>query len=242
MDYKHIRCAQQGKIWILTINRPEQTNKLSIQTMNELVCALKEAEGDEDCRVVILTGEGEYFCNGGELGDYQRQSSMEIRNFGESFINLHLAITGLSKPVIAAVQGHALGGGFNLVEACDLAVASEEAKFGVPEINSGLAPMMALTGVSRTLGRKGAMELSFLGESITAQKAREIGLVNWVCPQEEVLERAREIAQRLAGFNATAINLCKKLYQRIGAAEYRRELEQGLDMLVTLLKSADAGQ
>src|SRR5690554_3814814 len=102
MDYKHIRCAQQGKVWILTINRPEQTNKLSIQTMNELVSALKEAEDDEDCRVVILTGEGEYFCNGGELGDYRRQTSMEIRSFGESFIDLHLAITGLSKPVIAA--------------------------------------------------------------------------------------------------------------------------------------------
>ena len=84
MDYKHIRCAQQGKIWILTINRPEQTNKLSIQTMNELVCALKEAEGDEDCRVVILTGEGEYFCNGGELGDYQRQSSMRLETLGRA--------------------------------------------------------------------------------------------------------------------------------------------------------------
>jgi len=242
MDYKNIRYAQQGNVGLLTINRPAQTNKLNIQTMNEMVLALKKAEDNGDCRVVVLTGEGEYFCNGGELGDFRHQSSMEIRKFGESFIDLHLTITGLSKPVIAAVQGHALGGGFHLVEACDLAVASEEAEFGVPEITSGLAPMMALTGVSRTLGRKGAMELAFFGQTISARKAQEIGLVNWVCPRGEVLVRANEIAQSLAGFNATALNLCKKLYQRIGAAQYRREMEQGLDMLITLLKSGEAGQ
>lgn len=242
MNNINICCEQQGKIRLLTINRPEQTNKLNVQAMDELVLALKQAERAEDCRVVILTGQGEFFCNGGELGDYRRQSSMEIRDYGESFIDLHTTITGLSKPVIAVVQGHALGGGFNLVEACDLAIASEEAEFGVPEINSGLAPMMALAGVSRILGRKGVMELSLLGGSITAKEAQEIGLVNWVCRREEVVERAKEVAERLANFNATAINLCKKLYQGIGAAEYRRQMEHGLDMLVTLLKSKDAGQ
>jgi|LSQX01.1.fsa_nt_gb enoyl-CoA hydratase len=241
MDYINTRFEAQGKICILTINRPEMNNKLSIQAMNELVTALKQAEKDDDCKVVILTGQGDYFCNGGELGDYRKQDSMQIRRFGDSFIALHTTISGLAKPVIAAVQGHALGGGFNLVEACDLAVASEEAEFGVPEINSGLAPMMALTGVIRTLGRKGAMELSLLGTSISAHKAKDIGLVNWVCPKDQVLEQAIETATKLADFNSTAISLCKKLYQQLGAADYMSQMENGLSMLVALLKSEEAG-
>lgn len=240
MKYENVLTENINEVHLLTIHRPAASNKLNIQCMEELSDALKAAEADHLCRVIILTGSGEYFCGGGDLGDYRAQSSMQIRDFGKSFIKLHLTITGLSKPVIAAIQGNALGGGFNLVEACDLAVASEEAVFAVPEILSGLAPMMALTGVCRSLSRKGAMELALLGEAITARWALEIGLVNRVCEKEKVLEKSLEFAQKLAQKNPTAVSLCKKLYGELDAAGYERQLECGLNMLVALLKSEDA--
>lgn len=232
----------QDRVAILTLNRPEAGNKLNIQCMDALADALREAEADPGCGAVILTARGEVFCGGGELGDYRGKSAMEIRRFGGSFIKLHTTIVRLVKPVIAAVQGDALGGGMSLVEACDLAVASEEASFGVPEIKSGLAPMMALTGVRRLRARKGCLEMALLGESVSAARAQEIGLINWVCPQSEVLDLARAIAGRLAANNPTALALCKKLYAQADALPYERQLDAGLDTLVALLKSEDAAE
>ena len=230
----------QENICIMTINRPESRNKLSIACMEEMSEILRSAEGESNCRAVILTSAGEYFCNGGDLGDYRVQSSIDIINFGSSFIKLHNTIINLSKPVIAAVQGHANGGGLNLVEACDLAVSSRHATFAVPEIRTGLAPMMAMAGLSRVLPRKGCMELSLLGESITAERALEIGLINRICEKEYVIDEAVKLANRIAERNPTAVALCKKLYSKTDAIAYNQKLEYGLNMLVSLLKSEDA--
>jgi enoyl-CoA hydratase/carnithine racemase len=242
LTYSSILVAAEGSVRVLTINRPAQTNKLSNQCLDELVHALEAAEAAPDCRVVVLTAAGEYFCNGGELGDFRTQSPMEIRAFGDRFVKFHTTIVRLAKPVIAAVQGHAHGGGSNLVEACDLAVASSEATFAVPEMNFGLAPMMALAGLTRVLSRKGVMEWALLGEAIPASKAAEIGLVNWVCKPEEVMAKAMAVANRLSRSSPTAIAACKRLYYEADALSYQRQLECGLSMLVTLLKSEDAAE
>ncbi len=232
----------RNRVAILALNRPEAGNKLNPEIMSALTEALGESEADPGCGAVILTARGEVFCGGGELGDYRQKSAVEIRRFGESFIRLHTAITRLAKPVIAAVQGDALGGGLSLVEACDLAVAVKEASFGVPEIQAGLAPMMALTGVRRFRSRKGCLEMALLGESLSAARALELGLVNWICPRNEVLDRALTIAGRLAAANPTALALVKKLYAQGDALPYERQLEAGLDTLVALLKSEDAAE
>lgn len=242
MGYQYIRSEKSGKVCILTIDRPEQANRLNIGCMDELCKALGEAEADPDCGAVVLTGAGSYFCNGGELGDYRSQSSVEIGRFGKSFIRLHLAICKLDKVVIAAVQGDVLGGGVNLLEACDLAVASDEASFTMPEMSVGIAPMMALTGLSRVNSRKGAMEMALLGKPISAVKALDMGLVNWVCPRSEVVGRAVELAEEIAGRNPVAVAMLKKLYGQIAAPDYERQLENGLSMLVALLKSRDAAE
>jgi len=236
-----IRETQNG-ISILTLNCPEQSNKLNIPVMRELTDALLAADHDLACRVVVLTGKGEYFCGGGDLGDYRTQSSVAIRQFGEAFIELHMTIVKLSKPVIAAVQGHALGGGLNLVETCDLAVAAEDAEFGLPEMRFGIAPMMALTGLNRVASRKGVMEMALLAETVSAQKARSMGLINWVCAKDSVLTSAVTIAQKLTTGNPVAIALCKRLYYEADALNYQKQLENGLHMLVALLKSDDAAE
>ena len=242
MASQTVQKEMKDRVAILSLNRPEAENKLNIEIMRALAEALRENETDPGCGAVILTARGEVFCGGGELGDYRHKSAVEIRRFGDSFIMLHRAITRLAKPVIAAVQGDALGGGLSLVEACDLAVASEEASFGVPEIKAGLAPMMALTGARRIRSRKGCLEMALLGESVSAARAQEIGLVNWVCPRSKVLDMAFTIAGRLAVSNPTAMALCKKLYAQGDALPYEHQLEAGLDTLVALLKSEDAAE
>lgn len=242
MAYSDITLAADGCVRIITINRPAETNKLSNRCLDELVDALAASEAAAECRTVVLTAAGEYFCNGGELGDFRTRSPMEIRAFGDRFVRFHMAIVRLAKPVIAAVQGHAHGGGFALVEACDLAVASKYATFAVPEMSFGLAPMMALTGVARVLSRKGVMELAMFAEPITAARAVEIGLVNWVCEPGEVMAKAIAVAKRLESANPTALATCKRLYYEADALAYQRQLESGLGMLVTLLKANDTAE
>lgn len=240
MQYEFILQQIMDKVYILTINRPEIKNKLNVPCMKELIQALKSAEEDRECSAIVLTGSGNYFCNGGELGDYRINSSVEILEYGNAFIKLHTTIIGLSKPVIAAVQGFAHGGGFSLVEACDFAVASEKVTFGVPEMHSGLAPMMALTGLAQVLSRKKVMELSLFGDPISAQNAVNIGLINEICKPEGVLPRAVEIAKHLSLNNPTAMSLCKKLYQSMDGLNYEKQMECGLNILISLLKSEDA--
>jgi len=236
-DTKCIFLNTSQQVWILTLNRPTQNNALNIQAMKEIHDSLIRAHNDASCKAVVLTGTGTYFCNGGELGDYRHQDSMQIREFGRWFITVHKDITEIDKPVIAAVQGHAHGGGLNLVEACDLAVAAEDTTFSVPEIKNGLAPMMALTGLTRVLSRKGVMELSLLGDCISAQQALHLGLINSICKPEAVLETAVKLAGRVAEANPTAVSLVKKLYHDADSLPYDRQLEQGLNMLVSLLQS-----
>lgn len=208
--------------------------------MQEIIGALEFADNDPDCRTVILTGTGEYFCNGGDLGDYRLKTSMEVRKFGKCLEQLHTTIVNLSNPVIASVQGHAAGGGMSLIEACDLAVASESATFGIPETRSGLAPMVALVGACGLLGRKGVMEMALLGECIPADTAMKIGLVNQICTKEKVMDTALEIAGRLSKNNPSAVALCKRLYQGIDSVSYEKKLRYAVEMLVSLLKSGDA--
>ena len=240
MTHQYVLREVRDNITIITINRPEIDNKLNIDCMDQIVSHLHDAQEDSRCKVVILTANGNTFCTGGELGDFRTKSPMEIRAFGDSFIKLHTTMVKLSKPVIAAVMGDALGGGFNLLEACDLAVVSKDAMFGVPEIKSGLAPMMALTGVSRVSSRKELMALSLFGDSIDAQRAKEIGLVNLIVEKDHVLDQAIEWAQKLAVSNPVSIELCKKLYAQLDGLCYASQLEKGLDILVALLKSDDA--
>lgn len=242
MACQFINVKTFDKVRVLRIQRPAAANKLNIGCMDELTAVLREADRDPQCGAVVLTSSGDFFCSGGELGDFRNQTPVDIRAFGASFIALHTTIVGLSKPVIAAVQGDALGGGMNLVEACDLAVAADTACFAVPEIKVGLAPMMGLTGLFRSLPKKRVMELSLFAEKITAAKALEWGFVNRIAAKEEVLNEALAMGRTLSAASPVAVSLCKALYRQIDPADYQKQLETGLNMLVCLLKSADAAE
>lgn len=223
---------------VIALNRLNEDNKLSIDFMEELTSKINTLIF-EGARAIIVTNNGEYFCGGGELGDYREKSSMEIDKFGEAFIKLHKTITYSPIPMIAAIDGLVIGGGFSLIEAFDFAYASLNSVFSVPEVKSGIAPMMALTGVKKVLSKKKCYELALLGREISAVKAEEIGLINRAC-DTDVMKASIEIGEELKRYNPVALNLCKRLYNSTEKMAYEEQLNNGLLYLITLLKSRDA--
>lgn len=227
-------------ICIVTLRQPEKRNKLDIRCMEELIAVFCEQEEDPACRAIILAAEGEYFCGGGDLGDFRTKNTMEIRKFGEHLKKLFCTITRLSKPVIAAARGHVHGGGFTLLEACDLAVAGFESTFAIPEFAGGLSPVLSLVGVMQTVTRKTAMRMALLSEVLTASEALAAGIVNYVCENEKVLEKAMELALKISSLNPSSVHLCKKLYNSSRDLPYETQLEYGVGILTAMLTTENA--
>ncbi|MBW1998930.1 MAG: enoyl-CoA hydratase/isomerase family protein [Deltaproteobacteria bacterium] len=227
MAYKNIVLNKEGPIATITFSRPEALNALNNQTRLEFKEALEEIKGDDSTKVLILTGEGRAFIAGSdikELKDTTPLGAHDIKRLGEM-------IEELEKPVIAAVNGFALGGGCEIVMACDIIVASEKAKFGQPEINIGVIPGGGGTQrLQRMIGVHRAKELIFTGDIIDAREAERMGLVNKVVPAEELMARAREIAQKISRKSSAAVRLAKAAINRgmrtdLGAGlAYEREL------------------
>lgn len=236
---KALDVKNENGIKYIQIDRPQANNKLSIECMRQIVEELDNAAADKRCHSVILHGCPDVFCSGGELGDYRKKSILEIKEFGNAFIALHLAMANCPKPIIAAVEGDAFGGGFSLVEACDLAVASETAMFAVPEITGGLAPAMGFAGIYANVPKKEAMALGLLGEKLSAEKACLLGMVNRVVPKGRALKEAEEIAVFFADANPTACRMFKELYADMGMRDYENRLRMGQAMMIALFKSND---
>jgi len=212
LKYKFLLYSKEEGIGIVTINRPESLNALNGEVFTELYKLFQEIEDDQDVRVVILTGSGEKaFIAGADIAEMQAQSSVEIRSFIDKGRRASDRIYTLSKPVIAAINGFALGGGCELAMCCDLRVASENAKFGQPEINLGTIPGGGGTQrLSRLIGMTRAKELIYTGNAIDANTAFTMGLVNKVVPPENLMAEAKELARKLLSKSSIALALAKK--------------------------------
>ena len=237
MAYSTIRTEKRNRVWIVEIDRPEVQNKLSIDCMKEIQQELKKAELVLECRAVILRGNREWFCAGGDLGNYREKSVLEMKEFGQAFIELHLAMQKCSRPIIAAVEGRAYGGGCSLTEACDFAVASEKAEFAVPEILDGLAPAMGFSGLFSNLRKKEAMGMALLGEKLGAARAKELGLVNKIVPEEQVLIAAVEMAEQLSKFDPVCVRMFKEMYADMDQRAYENRLRTGQLAMIALFKA-----
>jgi enoyl-CoA hydratase/carnithine racemase len=193
----------------LTLNRVQARNALSPALIESLNAALQQVGGDRTVRVVVVTGAGDKaFCAGGDLGGQRGDGGFAGMHADRgAFVELLQTMFGLGKPIIAKVQGLALGGGLGLVLACDLAVASETATFGTPEIKVGLFPMMIMTLIFRNIGRKRAMEMMLTGERLDAREALQIGMLNSVVPAGELDAAVDELAQRVAGHSPAVLKL-----------------------------------
>jgi enoyl-CoA hydratase len=201
MSFDNLLVEHESGVAVLTVQRPERLNALDTRTLDELWQAALDLQKDDAVRSVILTGAGDKaFVAGADLNEIARDTPDGARQralHGQRVFDL---VEHLGKPVIAAVNGFALGGGCELAMACTLRLAADSARFGQPEINLGLIPGFAGTQrLARLVGRTKAMEMILTGEPITAQEALAIGLVNRVLPAAELMPRARSLAADLAG-------------------------------------------
>ncbi|KQT22022.1 enoyl-CoA hydratase [Chryseobacterium sp. Leaf404] len=208
MKFENILVEKEEKISVITINRPTSLNALNAQTILELSEAFENLEKDADVRVIIITGSGEKsFVAGADIKEFaefrQKEAEELARNGHNSLFN---KVENLSKPVIAAVNGFALGGGLELAMACHIRYASENAKLGLPEVTLGLIPGYGGTQrLPKLVGKGLANEMIFSAKMITAQRAKEIGLVNEVYAIEELLNKTKELAATIARNSPMAI-------------------------------------
>ena len=209
-DYSTLLFEQKGPIGIVKVNRPEALNALNATVLEELSDIFCEIGSDDSVGIVILTGEGRAFVAGADIAAMKEMSAIEGREFmkkGQAVMN---KIEAFSKPVIAAVNGFALGGGCELAMACDFRFASEKAKFGQPEVNLGIIPGFGGTQrLPRLVGKGMAKMLIFSAEMINAEQAREIGLVEKVFPAEELLAETEKFAELIASKAPIAVKLSK---------------------------------
>ncbi|HHV71971.1 MAG TPA: crotonase [Clostridia bacterium] len=211
VDYKNLLLEKKGQIAFVIINRPEVLNALNKDTLIEIKAVFDDLAADPEIRVIILTGSGEKsFVAGADISFMQPMTALEAYEFGSFAQDAFMSIEGNPKPVIAAINGYALGGGCEIAMACDLRIASDKAKFGQPEINLGTIPGFAGTQrLPRLVGKTKAKELIYLGEMIDAEEAYRIGLVNKVVPAEQLLAEAEKIAEKIVAKSGIALKLAK---------------------------------
>jgi enoyl-CoA hydratase len=213
MEYKNILISSEGEIGILTINRPKALNALNIETLKEIQTGIQEIGNDTAIKVVIITGTGEKaFVAGADILEMKGMNSVEALNFSKRGHLTLKMIQDLDRPVIAAVNGFALGGGAELALACDFIYASDNSKFGLPEVTLGVFPGFGGTQrLPRLIGKGMAKEMILTGKMITAQEALQIGLVNKVVPQAALMEEAKKVAAQIAGNGAMGVRLAKQV-------------------------------
>jgi enoyl-CoA hydratase len=207
MAFEHLLIDRDGAVAIVTINRPGVLNALSTQTLDELRRAILELKYDDTVRAVVLTGSGEKaFIAGADINELAVQTPTTGREHALAGQHVLDLIEHMGKPVIAAINGYALGGGCELAMACTIRIASETAKLGQPEINLGIIPGYAGTQrLARLVGRGRALEMLLTGDHITAQEAHRLGLVNRVVAAGDVLPQAKALAASLAAKAPIAI-------------------------------------
>lgn len=216
MAFQNIQSnSENGTTWI-TINRPEKLNALNLDTLLELGEAFEKAANAEDIRVIVLTGAGEKaFVAGADITEINQLTPMEAKDFSELGQQLMLQIENLGKPVIAAVNGFALGGGCELALACPIRLASDNARFGLPEIKLGIMPGFGGTQrLVRMVGRAKALEMTLSGVPISAEDALTMNLVSKVYTQAELLDQAQKLAQTLASSAPIAMRHILQAVQR----------------------------
>jgi enoyl-CoA hydratase len=211
LEFSSLQLTKESGIGVVTINRTEVLNALNIEVFGELHNMFTAIENDSDIRVVILTGAGKAFVAGVDIQGMKDNNPVTIERFIKIARQAGDAIYNLSKPVIAAINGYAFGGGNELALACDLRIASDKAQFGQQEINLGIVPGGgAMQKLPRLVGMAKAKEIVFTGEVFNAQTALEIGMINKVVPADNLMDEAKALARKLLNKSSIALAYAKK--------------------------------
>jgi len=213
MSYENIIYELVDDIGTITFNRPKALNALNDALLEELSSALDEVNADENIRALILTGSGEKsFVAGADIKEIAQCTPLTGRRLSKKGQDILFKLESLSIPVIASVNGFALGGGCEIALACDFIYASEKAKFGLPEITLGLIPGYGGTQrLARLIGKNMAKEMIFTGKMISASEAKEIGLVNKVCPPDSLMQSVMETAKSIASKGRFSLEAAKRV-------------------------------
>lgn len=241
MKLEHILYDQVGPVLTLTINRPKALNALNQQVLEELAQAVARAEQTQEIRAIILTGAGDRaFVAGADIAAMAGMDAGQALLFAQAGHAFCESLARLPQPVIAAVNGYALGGGTELALACDLIYASEKARFGQPEVAIGVMPGFGGTQrLPRRVGPGAAAEMIFTGEPIDAREALRLGLVNAVLPPEDLLPHCRKIAERIARVAPLAVAQSKRALHQAQELPLSRGNELEARLFAGLFDSAD---
>jgi enoyl-CoA hydratase/carnithine racemase len=223
----------RGPVRILTMNRPDKRNALNGALSEALLGGLRAAEADDGVAVIVLTGAGPAFCAGADLAEFKdltpaNQPLVERR--AELTMNLQGIFWRLSKPVVTAINGAAMGGGAGLALAGDVAVMAATAKLGYPEVKHGIVAAVVMANLVRNVGRKAAFELVATGEPVDAARALALGLVNRVAAPERLMAESLALAEKFAGVERAAMAATKQLFYRALDVPFDQALEEGRDV------------
>ena len=235
-----ILVERDGRVAVITINRPDKLNALSQQVRDEVLAALGEIENDDAVGAVVITGAGDKaFIAGADISEFAGRGPMDQRD-AMRIPRIYDVMASFPKPVIAMINGFCLGGGCELAMSCDMRIASEKARFGQPEIKLGLIPGGGGTQrLPRLVGLGHAMRLTLTGDMIGAAEAKEIGLVELVVPHEELRAKTMELAQKIAAMSPLTVKVAKESLR----ASERLPIESGLlyerDLFCLCFSTAD---
>ena len=228
-EEKELLFEIKDKIATITINRPKRKNAMNPAVMAGLKDSFEQAGSDPDVSAIVLTGAGGSFCAGADLGDTfgKAKSFLEMHEDRRYFAGLMAGMNKCKKPILAAIEGYCLAGGMGLCLSSDVAIASDDAQFGLPEIKRGLWPYMVTAVLIRNVGRKKAAELCMTGERISAAEAERIGMINYCVPKDQFQEKVAEMAKKLSSYSPAVMGLGKSSFYQIADMA----LEDGLGYL-----------
>lgn len=212
MAYENLLLGVQGPLAVITLNRPNRRNALSLELMLELIECLDGIGQNPEVRAVILAAAGKVFCSGHDLTEMVGRNINEYRRLFDVCADLMTKIQSIPQPVIAQVQGVATAAGCQLVATCDLAVASDQASFATPGVRIGLFCTTPMVALSRAVGRKRALHMLLTGESVEAAAAADWGLINKAVPAAELEAETRQLAARIAEASALTVGIGKQAY------------------------------
>ena len=242
-SFETLRLDRQGRVAIITINRPDKRNALNIKTREEGAALLDQLREDDSVGVVVFTGAGDKaFVAGADIGEFAGRTAITQREVMTSR-SLFTAIDTFPKPVIAMINGYCLGGGCELALACDIRIASENASFGQPEINLGIIPGGGGTQrLPRLVGEGKAMEMILTGEIIDARTAFTIGLVNHVVPAHQLQAKTLEMANRIAEKSPIALQLAKEAVKLASKSNLDEGLRREVDLFALCFSTEDKNE
>ena len=233
--------SRRGPAVVLTINRPQDGNRIDSEAMTQLQAALDAADAEPSVRVIVITGSREAFCSGGRIDGHPGGTVQQQLAFAQAFCNLRDRMTRTAAPIVAAVEGPCTAGGMALLAACDLAIATEDAHFSFPEVAFGLFPLLAMASVYDNLPAKVAMDLFYTGRNVHATEALELRVVNQVVLRDAFWDAVDARCEALARMNPAALMLGRKAWYAMAAMHPSARHDYAQTALAAMLAAHGSG-